>query len=62
MEHYLICDSSYGATKDCDYAECPYHFEHYDPRPADWIMLHRINAINDGGCMQKLQERVSTGE
>lgn len=62
MEHYLICDSSYGKTKDCNYTECPYHFEHYNPRPVDWIMLHRINAINYGGCMQNLQERMNNIE
>lgn len=62
MEHYLICDSSYGRTKDCNCVECPYHLEHYAQRPSDWIMLHRINAINNGGCMQHMQERVGSSE
>lgn len=62
MEHYLICDKSYGGNKTCDIKDCPYHFEHYDPQPADWIMLHKVNAINSGGCMQNLQERVNNIE
>lgn len=62
MEHYLICDKSYGNYKTCYITDCPYHLEHYDPHPTDWIMLHKVNAINSGGCMQNLQERVNTGE
>jgi hypothetical protein len=62
MEHYIICDKSYGDNKTCDIAECPYHLEHYEPQPADWIMMHKVNAINSGGCMQNLQERVNNIE
>mgnify|MGYP000009477840 FL=1 len=59
MEHYLICDKSYGDYKSCDITDCPYHLEHYNPQPVDWIMMHKVNAINTGGCMQNLQERVN---
>lgn len=62
MEHYLICDKSYGDYKPCDITDCPYHLEHYNPQPVDWIMMHKVNAINTGGCMQNLQERVNSGE
>ena len=62
MEHYLICDKSYGNYKTCDITDCPYHLEHYNPNPTDWIMMHKVNAINSGGCMQNLQERVNSGE
>ena len=62
MERYLICDKSYGNYKSCDITDCPYHLEHYNPPPVDWIMMHKVNAINTGGCMQNLQERVNSGE
>lgn len=62
MEHYLICDSSHGATKSCSYIDCPYHLEHYDPKPEDWVIIHAINCINSGGCMKNMQKEMGKYE
>lgn len=55
MEHYVICDSSYGITATCKHTECPYHLEHYEPKPEDWIVIHRVNVINMGGSCPDME-------
>lgn len=55
MEHYVMCDMSYGITATCKHTECPYNLGHYDPKPDDWIAVHRINVINMGGKCQDME-------
>lgn len=51
---HKICDHSYDQrTGGCDRVDCKYHIEHYDPKPADWYIFHRITAIKKGECLQQ---------
>lgn len=35
-----ICTSSTSKVLKCDYTICPYHIQHYDPAPENWVIGH----------------------